>query len=79
MFRHYYLYEFSFKPRVDLLFKCEPFTSKVAPAPALSAMKEVVDPYTLEDLAEYLEPKPEDEEGGLTTEGEGRPRSRKLS
>ena len=43
-------------------------------------MKEVTDPYTVEDLAEYLDPKPEDEEGGgLTTEGEGRPRSRKLS
>lgn len=43
LFRHYSLYEFSFKPRVELILKCEAFhnTSHNAPLHSLGEMKPV--------------------------------------
>ncbi len=55
LFRHYSLYEFSFKPRIELVLKCEPFQNNGFNAPLchLDEMK-VVEAEEAEKMQAFL-------------------------
>lgn len=53
-FKHYSLYEFAFKPRVELVFKIKPVVPVVAAPEEFEGAQEIEDPGTLACLAEYL-------------------------
>ena len=60
-YKHYLLYEFAFRPKVEMVFKVKPIISPLPDKAVLNNDVIVEDPYSIPLLSNYLPDKPVEE------------------